>query len=146
MYTTSHKSKLTEILCSHYILYIKIQNFHWNVEGKAFFSVHKKLEEQYEIFAAQNDELAERIRMLGQKSPGSAEAFLKQSFIKEADSKTDSEKIVSILRDDYVLLRDKCLECATEAGDNGDEATVDLLNERVGQLEKEIWMFDAYLT
>lgn len=145
MYKTTHISKLIDILCSHYLLYIKIQNFHWNVEGPRFFSLHMKLEEQYDAFAEQNDEIAERIRMLGEKAPGSAKDFLAHSFIQEATPTTSSEDIVPTLIKDYTLLRDKCLECVEEASENGDEATVDLLVGRISALEKDLWMFSAFV-
>lgn len=141
----THIKNLVNILSSSYILYIKIQNFHWNVEGRGFFAIHSKLEGLYEAFAESNDELAERLLMLGQKAPGSAAEFLKHSFIKESGNDKSAEDMISELLADFSLFRDKCKECIALADEVQDTGTVDLLSDIVSALEKEIWMLSSYL-
>ena len=75
---------LSQHLADTYILYLKTQNFHWNVTGPHFHSLHEMFEEQYEALAEAIDVLAERIRALGQVAPGSFAQFQKLSTLKEA--------------------------------------------------------------
>lgn len=78
---SNYVSALQAVLADSYSLYLKTQNYHWNVEGQHFRSLHLMFEEQYNDLFAANDEIAERIRALGEKVDGSYEGFAKRTKI-----------------------------------------------------------------
>lgn len=137
--------KLSELLASNYTLYLKTQNFHWNVRGPFFQQLHTMFELQYDELAIANDQIAERIRALGVLAPGSAAKFAKLSFIEESEEDVKAEKMVKILLEDNELLTQKIRELLVIAGDAGDDATGDLLGPRMSSHEKTSWMLRAFL-
>ena len=88
---------LNEALATTYMLYVKTQNFHWNVEGSDFYSLHKMFEGQYEELAEAVDTLAERVRQLGFKAAGSMKEFLSLSHLKESVKTPDAMGMVQEL-------------------------------------------------
>ena len=83
------ENKLNEFLADLNVFYRKLQNYHWNVQGKDFFQVHAKLEELYNEINEQIDEIAEHILILGGQPLGTVKDYLDISTIKEAENKTD---------------------------------------------------------
>ena len=81
------ENKLNEFLADLNIFYRKLQNYHWNIEGKDFFQVHAKLEELYDEINEQIDEIAEHIAILGGQPLGTMKDYLEKSSIKEAENK-----------------------------------------------------------
>src|SRR5262245_46637601 len=75
---------LSQLLSDTYILYVKTQNFHWNIRDERFYSLHSMFEKQYEELAEAVDELAERLRMLNLTAPGSMREFLAKGTIQES--------------------------------------------------------------
>lgn len=138
--------KLGVVLASTYTLQLKTQNFHWNVTGPNFGTLHELFDKQYnEIFVAV-DEVAERIRALGSITPGSFAHFAKLSEIKEAPAKPPGEKaMISALADDNETLSKLCTEVGSFADDAGDTATGDLMNNRIAAHDKAAWMLRAHL-
>src|SRR6266404_1348661 len=92
---------LSQLLADTYTLYLKTQNFHWNVKGPHFYSLHKMFEEQYQELAAAVDEIAERIRALGSYTPASFSQFASLSSLKEATSEINADTIIQKLLKDH---------------------------------------------
>src|SRR4051812_17258979 len=101
---------LQKLLATSYSLYLKTQNYHWNVDGKDFYSLHKLFEEQYKDLFNAVDTIAERIRALGAKAYGSFTKFSKISVVKDGDENSsakdmitdllaDQKKVIEILND-----------------------------------------------
>ena len=138
---TDKISALKEVLATSYALYIKTQNYHWNVTGPRFYSLHKFFEEQYTDLAAAVDEIAERIRFLGAKAPGSFSAYSAISLIKDASGDENAEEMVANLTNDQQAIIDALQNAIKHAGD--DEATIDLLLGRVRTHEQTMWMLKS---
>jgi len=136
---------LSRVLADSYTLYLKTHNFHWNVSGPNFQSLHLLFETQYNELAAAVDEIAERIRALGQPAPGSYKAFAALSSIEEAEGVPGWKDMVGQLAaDNEAVARSlRSVFPAAEAGN--DEATADLLTQRLTAHEKAAWMLRAHL-
>lgn len=131
---------LKHVLADSYVLYLKTQNFHWNVTGPHFRSLHLLFEEEYTDLQAAVDDIAERIRTLGEAAPGSFKEFLSLTHIKEANGGENAETMVKTLADDQeIIISDlkKLLEAAQKAGDEG---TIGLVTDRLSAHEKNLWM------
>ena len=126
---------LSKLLADSYSLYLKTHNYHWNVTGPQFNSLHTMFETQYTELAAAVDEIAERIRALGHLAPGSYTEFAKLSSIKDGDNtKSANEMIKDLARDlpgsrrgwrrahcrpadhPHAAAREECLDAALAAG------------------------------
>ncbi|NCC71466.1 DNA starvation/stationary phase protection protein [bacterium] len=130
---------LNKILSDEYVLYTKIRNFHWNVNGIHFNDLHKFFEEQYESINESIDEIAERIRMLGNFPKASLKDFLENSSIKEVNKVLKSEEmILELLNDNEYLIREirQNLEKVSKLNDAGNE---DFLNALMQKHEKIAW-------
>ena len=96
------ENKLNEFLADLNVFYRKLQNYHWNVQGKDFFQVHAKLEELYNEINEQIDEIAEHILILGGQPLGTVKDYLDISTIKEAENKKiKSAEIYNNLLSDF---------------------------------------------
>lgn len=137
--------KLKVLLASNYSLYIKTQNFHWNVTGPFFQTLHLMFETQYNELALANDEIAERIRALNERAPGSYQEFSTLSLIEENTEKIPANDMVEELLKDHETLSEFIRGIIQEAGEIGDEATNDLLSPRLNAHEKTAWMLRAFL-
>jgi starvation-inducible DNA-binding protein len=137
---------LARVLANTYTLYLKTHNYHWNVTGPQFASLHTLFETQYTELAAAVDTIAERIRALGQVAPGSYSAFGKLSEIKEApDSPPEAMQMIRDLAADNEALI-KLAEKANEVADeSGDVASGDMMIERMQVHAKVAWMLRAHL-
>ena len=82
------------MLADTYTLYLKTHNYHWNVRGPMFHSLHTMFETQYNELALAVDEVAERIRALGELAPGSYSEFAKLASIAEGDNRKDAQAMV----------------------------------------------------
>lgn len=134
--------RLKSTLASNYTLYLKTQNYHWNVEGRLFFALHKLLEEQYQKLASFNDTIAERIRALDEKSPGSFEEFSKLSSLKiSADEKSSSsDAMIDELTGCYETLIQDTLELCELSSENNDPVTDDLGTRLIEFYQDARWM------
>lgn len=136
---------LSLVLADTYVLYTKTQNFHWNITDPRFYSLHLFLEKQYQELAEANDELAERIRMLGERSPGSLKQFIEMTALKESDGDLCGDEMLQELLEDHEavcrFIREK-IELSSELGDEG---TADLLIKRLREHEKHAWMLRSHL-
>jgi starvation-inducible DNA-binding protein len=132
---------LNLILANTYLLYLKTQNFHWNVTGELFYSLHLLFEKQYEELADAADEIAERIRALGFPAPGSFAEFSKIATIKEGKTHEAKEMIKELLHDHELmasLLRQDIDKIS-------DDITIDLMIRRTDAHEKTGWMLRSSL-
>ncbi len=144
-----HRTKiaagLSSLLADSYTLYLKTHNYHWNVKGPMFQTLHLMFEQHYTELALAVDLIAERIRALGEKAPGSYQEYSKLTSIKEeADWPTAHEMIRNLVTAHETVIRTaRSIFPAAEAG--SDEATVDLLTQRMQLHEKTAWMLRSLL-
>ncbi|MQX35912.1 DNA starvation/stationary phase protection protein [Roseospira navarrensis] len=132
---------LAAVLAGTYTLALKTQNYHWNVTGPRFNSLHALFETQYTDLQAASDDLAERIRALGVFAPGSLARFAELSPIEDApDAPRGADAMVTDLAADHDTMARSLRALIVEAADVGDEATADLLTGRLATHEKTAWM------
>lgn len=131
---------LKNVLADSYALYLKTQNYHWNVESPHFKSLHLLFEEQYTDLAAAVDTTAELIRGLGEKAPGSFEAFSKLTVIKPGKESANATSMVKELTSDQDVIS-KTLQKALDAAQKaGDEVVAGFVIERLTVHRKAAWM------
>lgn len=136
---------LAEVLADSYTLLIKTHNYHWNVEGPQFKSLHELFEDQYNSIFAAVDVIAERIRALGVKAPGSHKEFQELTALKDGDSGKDAKSMVEELIADNETLVERAHRVSETAADAGDKATEDLLIERIADHQEAVWMMRSTL-
>ncbi len=147
MTTTIKKSKtVTELkncLADTYTLLLKTHNYHWNVTGPNFFSLHTLFEGQYnELFLAV-DEIAERIRALGEKAPGSFSEFSNLSHIVEADNSLDASSMIKDLYNSNEQVIETLIKLRDTAEEENDAETEDLAIARIKAHQKSAWMLKS---
>lgn len=143
--TTAVTAALAKVLADSYTLYLKTQNYHWNVTGPHFSSLHALFQTQYEDLIAANDEIAERIRALGAKAPGSFAAFEKISTIKGEEGTPGWQDMVKNLANDQDKIVATAKEALKSAEEVDDQPTIDLMVGRIAQHEKNKWMLKSHL-
>lgn len=131
---------LERLLADSYTLYLQTHNFHWNVTGPRFHDLHLLFEEHYMELATAVDEIAERIRALGEPAPGTYAAFAELSSIKEVDGVPAAEEMVKILTDGHEQVVRTAREALTLAQDAEDESSASLVGDRMRLHEKVAWM------
>ena len=136
---------LSHLLADTYTLYLKTHNFHWNVTGPMFQTLHLMFETQYNELALAVDAIAERIRSLGVNAPGTYSEFAKLSSIAETAGVPKAEDMIKLLVEgqEAVVRTARSLYPATEKA--ADEATSDLLTQRIQLHEKTAWMLRSLL-
>ncbi|MBN8522363.1 MAG: DNA starvation/stationary phase protection protein [Rickettsiaceae bacterium] len=134
---------LKSVLADSYSLYFKTQNFHWNVTGPHFKSLHSLFEEQYTDLADAIDEIAERIRWLGQKVPGSLKFYSDLTSISSSDEHADSTTMIKELLQGQDLVIKTLKAALTVAKTFDDEGTCDLLIARIKTHEKNSWILKS---
>ena len=137
--------QLKVLLASSYTLYLKTHNFHWNVTGPMFASLHMMFETHYTELATAVDDIAERIRALGAKAPGSYSEFAELSLVKESVGDVKAEDMLRELANDQTIIATIAGELISAAGEAGDEATAGLATDRVVLHEKNRWMLHSHL-
>ena len=136
---------LKHLLADSYTLYLKTHNYHWNVTGPMFTTLHTLFETQYTELALAVDEIAERIRALDERAPGSYKEFAELSTVEDADGVPAAQDMIRDLVRDYdkvVASAKKVFEAAEEAGD---QASGDLAVRRMDVSEKNAWMLRSHL-
>lgn len=136
---------LSRLLADSYTLYLKTHNYHWNVTGPMFTSLHALFEEQYTELAVAVDDIAERIRALGEFAPGSYQAFSKLTAIKEETEVPEAKDMMkNLLNSHEVIIRHSRELLATEAI-GSDQVSEDLFIQRMEFHEKNAWMLRSML-
>ncbi len=136
---------LSRLLADSYTLYLKTHNYHWNVEGPQFNTLHTMFETQYTELAQAVDEVAERIRALGEPAPGSYKAFAALSSIDEQEGRLSAEDMIRdlVTGQEAVVRTARSVFPTVEAAN--DEPTADLLTQRMQIHEKNAWMLRSML-
>jgi starvation-inducible DNA-binding protein len=137
---------LHQLLADTYAVYIKTQNFHWNVVGPDFFSLHLLFEKQYEEMSQALDEIAERMRALGFYVDASFTAFKKMSSVLDENRMLPAKDMLLHLVKAHESVIRHARHLAKEAEEENDQATVDLCARRLGAHEKMAWMLRSHLT
>ncbi|BCJ86540.1 Dps family protein [Effusibacillus dendaii] len=127
------------------VLYIKLHNFHWYVQGPQFFTLHAKFEELYNEAAAHIDELAERLLALGGKPIATMREALETASVKEANGNETAEQMVKATANDFSVIIQELKNGMEIAQNQNDETTADMLLAIHSQLEKHVWMLRAFL-
>ncbi|WP_255233313.1 Dps family protein [Aliifodinibius salipaludis] len=136
---------LSKVLADSYMLYLKTHNYHWNVTGELFHSLHEQFEEQYTELAEAVDEIAERIRALGYRAPGTFKEFKELTSVDEQQDEPDAMEMVRRLAEGNEQVMRTAREALQPANDAEDEATIDLLTERLKVHSKTAWMLRSHL-
>ena len=135
--------KLNEFLCDLEVMNVKLQNYHWNVNGKGFFITHEKLEDYYNEIRLQIDEIAEHILSLGYQPLGTIQDFIKNSEIQEAkNEKIKSLPIIKNVIQDLNILKQKAIKIKEEAEVQSDYATSALMDNYLSNYSKKLWMLN----
>jgi starvation-inducible DNA-binding protein len=137
--------ELTKVLADSFAVYLKTHGYHWNVRGPEFFSFHNLLEQQYRDIWAALDEIAERIRALGVLAPQSYSAFGNLTAIKDGDPEKDATAMLKELMQDHETLIATARAAFDVASAAGDEASADLMTQRLAAHEKFAWMLRSTL-
>ena len=136
---------LSRLLADTYLLYLKTHNFHWNVEGPMFQTLHVMFMEQYTEAWNAIDLVAERIRSLGHYAPGTYKQYLKLGSIKETDGVPKAEQMVKQLIDAQEAVVRTARSVLPLAERANDQPTLDVLTQRMDVHEKNAWMLRSLL-
>ncbi|MCC5868913.1 MAG: DNA starvation/stationary phase protection protein, partial [Gammaproteobacteria bacterium] len=136
---------LSRLLADSYTLYLKTHNFHWNVTGPMFQTLHTLFETQYTELATAVDEIAERIRALGEPAPGSYQQFAALSSIPEETGIPSAENMIRQLVEGQEAVARTARSIFPAADEARDEPTADLLTQRMQIHEKNAWMLRSLL-
>ncbi len=137
---------LSRLLADTYTLYLKTHNFHWNVTGPMFNTLHLMFEQQYTELATAVDEIAERIRALGEAAPGSYSQYAALSSIGEETGVPSAEDMIRQLVADQEAVARTARSVFPAAEAASDEPTADLLTQRVQVHEKTAWMLRSMVS
>jgi starvation-inducible DNA-binding protein len=136
---------LSRLLADSYTLYLKTHNYHWNVTGPQFSSLHTMFEQQYTELALAVDGIAERIRSLGVRAPGSYKEFAALARVEEARGGESADEMVRQLVIGQETVVRTAREAFPAADEANDEPTADLLTQRMQSHEKNAWMLRSML-
>ncbi|MEK2644780.1 Dps family protein [Bdellovibrio sp. BCCA] len=147
--STSDREKIAEglsrLLADSYTLYLKTHNFHWNVTGPMFQTLHLMFEAQYTELALAVDLIAERIRSLGVPAPGTYKEFSKLTSIEEPDGVPSAKKMIQQLVEGQEAVVKTARSIFPRVEKAGDEVSADLLTQRMQLHEKNAWMLRSLL-
>ena len=136
---------LSRLLADTYTLYLKTHNYHWNVTGPMFQTLHTMFEQEYQELALAVDEVAERIRALGHQAPGTYAAYAKLSSIKESEKVPEAKEMVRELVQGHESVAKTARSIFPAADEAHDEVSADLLTQRMQVHEKTAWMLRSLL-
>ncbi len=136
---------LSGLLADSYTLYLKTHNYHWNVTGPMFTTLHTLFETEYTDLALAVDEIAERIRSLGARAPGSFAEFAKLAAVKEATGSPTAIEMIEDLVADQAAVVGSAKRVVEAAEATGDQASADLGTRRIDVHEKNAWMLRSHL-
>ena len=128
------------LLADYYMLYLKTQNYHWNVESQNFHGLHMQFEEQYKNLAEAIDTVAEHIRGLGEKAPGSFEAYAKSTSLKSGNENASAKDMLQDVLSDHEGILKSLQNTLEMCQKHGDEVVAGFIVERMTYHRKTIWM------
>jgi len=136
---------LSELLATSYTVYLKTHNYHWNVTGPMFTTLHTLFETEYTELALAVDEIAERIRAMGARAPGSYSEYIKLSAVTEDTDSPAALEMIKVLVSDQQSIVEVAKRVVAAAEEAGDLATADLGTRRIDIHEKNAWMLRSHL-
>lgn len=136
---------LSRVLADTFTLYLKTHNFHWNVVGPMFHTLHLMFEEQYNELWSAGDAIAERIRALGCVAPGSYREFSQLTYLREPEAVLSANEMIAELLSDHKTCARTARRALSVARTAVDAPTEDLLTQRVMAHEKAAWMLRSIL-
>ena len=136
---------LSKLLADSYILYLKTHGYHWNVTGALFQTLHLMFEQEYTELAQAVDQIAERIRALGFYAPASYAQFIKMAQVKEEAGAPSAENMIRDLVSGHEITAKTARSVFSVCEKARDEATLDLLIQRIQTHEKTAWMLRSLL-
>lgn len=136
---------LSAVLADTYMLYLKTHNYHWNVTGPMFHTLHLQFEEHYTEMAAAIDLIAERIRSIGYRAPGSFREFVQLTAIKEDEDTPDAPTMIRRLVQDHETVMRSARSVVEVCAEASDEASLDLMTERLTVHSKTAWMLRSQM-
>lgn len=136
---------LSHLLADSYTLYLKTQNFHWNVTGPHFTSLHLMFEQQYTELANAVDEIAERIRALGFTAPGGFESYMKLATIKDSPETLSAHEMIEQLITDHETIVKNINAIFPQAENASDQPSTDIMTRRLEVHEKATWMLRSLI-
>lgn len=136
---------LSRLLADTYTLYVKTHNFHWNVTGPMFDTLHKLFEAQYRALAEAVDAIAERIRALGFPAPGTYAEFARLASIQEEPGVPDAETMIRRLLEGHEAAVRTARSVLPAVNRAHDEPTLNVVSERMQAHEKAAWMLRSLL-
>jgi starvation-inducible DNA-binding protein len=136
---------LNVLLSDFHVHYQNLRNFHWNVYGENFFTLHEQFETMYTDMLDKIDKTAERILSLGFQPLSTLAQFLNNSNLNEPTSYPPPKEMVRFLLDDYQILAPNMRDLIQTAQGVGDEGTSDMVTDFLKDLEKNTWMLNAFL-
>ena len=136
---------LSHFLADAYTLYLKTHNFHWNVTGPMFNTLHLMFETQYNELWLANDQIAERIRSLGYPAPGTYAEYVKLASVKETPGQPKADEMVRLLVEGQEAVARTARKIFPLVEKANDEPTADLLTQRMQVHEKTAWMLRSLL-
>ena len=136
---------LSQVLADTFTLYLKTHNFHWNVVGPMFHTLHVMFEEQYNELWLAADAIAERIRAIGCTAPGSYREFSKLTYLREPDTGLSATEMIGELLRDHETSARTARWALSVARTAVDAPTEDLLTQRLIAHEKTAWMLRSML-
>ncbi|TFJ47010.1 DNA starvation/stationary phase protection protein [Carnobacterium divergens] len=141
------KAILNKQVANHGVLYTKFHQHHWYVQGASFYTLHEKFEELFNSIAANSDEIAERLIAIGGAPYSTLAEYLEHASIEEKPytKKTSANDMVASVVHDYRIIRDEISEGIELTGEAGDDSTQDMLIAYKTEIEKNIWMLQAFL-
>lgn len=137
--------ELEKYLANYQIFYSNLRGFHWNVQGKQFFTLHARFEDMYNQAAEIVDEVAERLLALGQAPEHRYSQYLKTAELKEEGDLTSGEEIIGRILETYKVLIAQERRIASLAEEAEDLVTADMVTGFLKDKEKTVWMLSAYL-
>jgi starvation-inducible DNA-binding protein len=136
---------LNQLLSNQFVMYVKLHRYHWFVQGRHFFQLHAKFEELYNLFADHLDELAERILMIDGKPLATMSKYLKEATLDEANADDKEAEMITQLIEDFQQMVGEIRRTGIPyASELRDEPTADMLIAIQANLEKYVWMLQAY--
>lgn len=136
---------LNMLLANYQVYYQNLRNFHWNVQGHHFFDLHEQFEALYNDAKIKIDEIAERILTLRRRPLSTLKSYLATATINESELADASDMVKEVLKNHASLIK-IMRGTLKSAGEANDEGTIDMVAGYLGELEKKIWMLDAWVS
>ena len=138
-------AELSKMLADSYTLYLMTHNFHWNVEGPMFNTLHNMFMTQYTEEWTALDQIAERIRALGHFAPGTYAEYAKLSSIREPKAVPEATDMIRLLVQGNEAVAKTARHALSQADQANDQPSADLLTQRLDVHEKNAWMLRSLL-